>query len=115
MDVLKNFMFTMTDTIMQQLSEQVKKAMEVVSPARPLPHFDYVLTMGYEPSHRHVPVTSHRHNDGGREVARPGRNDWSQGEHCDRSIGADALQSCRPSQGRPAKPTTTSMPYVMHS
>ena len=36
MDALKNFMPTMTDTIMQQLSEQVKKAMEATSSTRPL-------------------------------------------------------------------------------
>jgi len=41
-NALKNFMSTMTDTIMQQVSEQVKKAMEAATFRRPLPHFDYV-------------------------------------------------------------------------
>jgi len=38
-DALKNSMSTMTNTIVQQVSEQVEKAMEA---ARPLPHFDYM-------------------------------------------------------------------------
>jgi len=56
----------MTGTIIQQVNEQVKKTMEVVNSVRPLPHFDYVYTTGYEPSHRHVPVMSHHHEEGGR-------------------------------------------------
>ncbi|KAJ8433717.1 LOW QUALITY PROTEIN: hypothetical protein Cgig2_004346 [Carnegiea gigantea] len=43
-DALKNFMSTMTDTIMQQVTEQVKKVVETTSSARHLPHFDYVPT-----------------------------------------------------------------------
>ena len=45
-DVLKNLMSTMTDTILQQLTEQVKKTMEVVNSARPLPTSDYVPIAG---------------------------------------------------------------------
>ncbi|KAJ8433621.1 hypothetical protein Cgig2_023560 [Carnegiea gigantea] len=62
-------MSTMTDTIMQQVAEQAKKAMEAANSARPLPHFDYVLITGYEPSDRHVLVVSHRHSDEVREAA----------------------------------------------
>ncbi|KAJ8427148.1 hypothetical protein Cgig2_017239 [Carnegiea gigantea] len=62
-DALKNSMSTMTDAIIQQVFEQVKKAMEYASPARPLPHFDYVPTTGCESSRRHVPVMSHRHSE----------------------------------------------------
>ncbi|KAJ8430104.1 hypothetical protein Cgig2_007168 [Carnegiea gigantea] len=110
MDGLKNFMSTMANTIMQQVSEQVKKAMEAVSSAKPLPRFDYVPTMGYEPSHRHGLMASHRHSDGVREGARPDRNGRSQGENRDRSGGADTLHSLCPSQERSTKSTTASTP-----
>ncbi|KAJ8420089.1 LOW QUALITY PROTEIN: hypothetical protein Cgig2_002030 [Carnegiea gigantea] len=43
-DTLKNFMSAMTNTITRQVSEQVKRAMEVANSASPLP--------GCEPSHR---------------------------------------------------------------
>ena len=56
MDALKNFMATMTDTIIQQVTEQVKKTIDVVNSARPLPTFDYVPTAGRESSHRHAPA-----------------------------------------------------------
>ena len=45
-DALKNFMSTMTDTIMQQVSEQVKKAVEAVRSTLPLSRFKYVPTRG---------------------------------------------------------------------
>jgi len=61
MDALKNLMSTMTNAIMQQASEQVKKAVEAVSFTRPLPLFEYVPTTGYEPSHKNYPTMSHRH------------------------------------------------------
>ena len=64
MDALKNFMSTMTDTTMQQVSEEVKKAMEAASFVRSFPCFEYVPTVAYEPSHRHAPVVSRRHSDG---------------------------------------------------
>jgi len=50
-DAFKNFMSTMTDTIMQPVTEQLKKAMEFASSTRPPPHFDYVRTTGCKPSH----------------------------------------------------------------
>ena len=59
MDVLKTLMSTMTDTILQQITEQVKQTMETVNSARPLPTFDYVPTAGCEQSHRHAFVGSH--------------------------------------------------------
>jgi len=43
-DALKNLMSTMIDTKIQQVSEQVKKVMQAVSSARPLPRFEYVPT-----------------------------------------------------------------------
>ncbi|KAJ8439984.1 hypothetical protein Cgig2_008367 [Carnegiea gigantea] len=39
--------------------------------------------MGCEPSHRHVPIVSHRHSDEVREVTRPDRDDRSRGEKRD--------------------------------
>ncbi|KAJ8426921.1 hypothetical protein Cgig2_010439 [Carnegiea gigantea] len=52
-DALKNFMSSMTGTITQQVTKQVRRIMEAATSARPLPHFDYVPTAGCEPSHRH--------------------------------------------------------------
>jgi len=63
-DALKNFMSTMTNTLMQQVLEYVKKAVEAASSAKPLLCFEYVPTVAYEPSHRHAPVVSRRHSDG---------------------------------------------------
>ncbi|KAJ8434360.1 LOW QUALITY PROTEIN: hypothetical protein Cgig2_031606 [Carnegiea gigantea] len=48
----------MIDTIMQQVIEQVKEAIEATSSTRPLPYFDYMPATGCKPSHRHVPVAS---------------------------------------------------------
>jgi len=44
MDALKNFITTMTDTILKQVTKQVKKIIEAMSSIRPLPTFDYVST-----------------------------------------------------------------------
>ena len=71
LDKLKNLMSTMTDTILQQVIEQVKKTIEVVNSTRPLPTFDYVPTAGYEPSHRHTPLGSQSRSDKARETACP--------------------------------------------
>ncbi|KAJ8421250.1 LOW QUALITY PROTEIN: hypothetical protein Cgig2_015906 [Carnegiea gigantea] len=103
---------TMTDIIIQQVSEQVKKTMEAV---RPLRRFEYMPTIGYEPSHRHAPMVSHRHSEGMTEAPHANRNGWSREENRGRSIGADGPHSHRPSHGRPAKLTTTLTPYVTHS
>ena len=50
-DALKNFMSTMTDTITRQVSEQVKRVVDVAKSARLLPHFDYTPTHRGEPFH----------------------------------------------------------------
>ncbi|KAJ8427345.1 hypothetical protein Cgig2_013033 [Carnegiea gigantea] len=63
MDTLKNFMTTMKDTILQQVTEQVKKTMDVVSSMRPMPAFNYVPTEGCEPSYRRTPVDSLHRSD----------------------------------------------------
>ncbi|KAJ8446018.1 hypothetical protein Cgig2_012362 [Carnegiea gigantea] len=105
----------MTNTIMQQAAEQVKKAIEVANSPRPLPTFGYMPAMDCEPSYRHAPSRSHRCSDEVRETARPEKNGRSRGKNRDRSVILDALQHCRPSPARPAKLTTTSTPYVTHS
>jgi len=48
---------------MKQVSEQVKKAVEAVSSTTPLRCFEYVPTMGCEPSYRYDPMMSHYHNE----------------------------------------------------
>ncbi|KAJ8434137.1 hypothetical protein Cgig2_000857 [Carnegiea gigantea] len=62
-DALKNFMSTMTDAIMQQVSKQVKKVVEAASSVRPLPRLEYMPTTGCELSHRHDPMVSHCHSE----------------------------------------------------
>ncbi|KAJ8426263.1 hypothetical protein Cgig2_030557 [Carnegiea gigantea] len=49
----------MPDTIIQQVSEQVKKVMEAANSARPLSHFDYVSTTCYKPSCMHIRTADH--------------------------------------------------------
>ncbi|KAJ8423183.1 hypothetical protein Cgig2_030968 [Carnegiea gigantea] len=89
----------MTDAIMLQVNEQVKKAMEVANSARPLRHFNYVLTTGCKPSHRHVPVKTQYHSGVEREVACLDKNGRPRGDNHDRFVEADALHNRRPSQG----------------
>ncbi|KAJ8427828.1 hypothetical protein Cgig2_001639 [Carnegiea gigantea] len=108
-------MSTMTGTIMQQISKQVKKAVEAVSSAWPLPCFKYVPAAGCEPFYRHAPVASHHHSGGRREAPCADRNDRSRAKNCDSSVGAKALHSHRPSHGRPVRSTTASTPYATHS
>ncbi|KAJ8435864.1 LOW QUALITY PROTEIN: hypothetical protein Cgig2_028572 [Carnegiea gigantea] len=67
-------MSTTIDTIMQQVFEQVKKAVEAASSARPLPCFNYLPTIGCEPCHRHTPGVSQCHSDGMREAPHTDRN-----------------------------------------
>ncbi|KAJ8433976.1 LOW QUALITY PROTEIN: hypothetical protein Cgig2_024681 [Carnegiea gigantea] len=85
MDALKNFMTTITDTILQQ----VKKTTEAVNSARPLPTF--VRTQGCDLSHRHASAMSLRPSDEMRETTRLGRDGRSQARNHDRSMRADAL------------------------
>ncbi|KAJ8442433.1 LOW QUALITY PROTEIN: hypothetical protein Cgig2_018710 [Carnegiea gigantea] len=51
-------MTTTTDTILQQVTEQVKRTMATVNSIRPLPTFDYIPIAGCEPSHKHAPAGS---------------------------------------------------------
>ncbi|KAJ8421461.1 hypothetical protein Cgig2_006242 [Carnegiea gigantea] len=108
-------MSTMNGTIMQQVSEHVKKAMEAASSARPLSRFEYIPIAGCEPSHKHAPMASHHHREGMREAPHDGRNGRSRAENRDRSVRAEALPSHCPSNGRPVKLTTASMPHATHS
>ena len=99
-DALKNFMSTMTVTIMQQVCEQVKKAVEAVSTARPLPRFEYVPTGGCEPSRRRDPVTSPRRNERVQEAPHGGGDRQSREDNHGHSIGANAYPNHRSSHGR---------------
>ncbi|KAJ8426975.1 hypothetical protein Cgig2_010206 [Carnegiea gigantea] len=100
----------MTDTIMQQVTEHVNKAMEAANSARPLPTFDYApATAVSRPT-----GASHRRSDEPREIAHLEKDGRPWDEDCDRSIAIDALNR-RPSVGRPTKYTTASMPYATDS
>ncbi|KAJ8426727.1 hypothetical protein Cgig2_011548 [Carnegiea gigantea] len=107
-DTLKNLLSNISDTTIQQATEQVKQAMAIANAARPPPTFDCVPSTGYEPSHRHALVRSHHHSDELREVVHPDKEERSHGENCEQSIGVDALQSRHLNLGRPAKLTTAS-------
>ncbi|KAJ8445652.1 hypothetical protein Cgig2_009053 [Carnegiea gigantea] len=76
MDTLKSLMSTMADAITRQVSEQVKRAMEVAGSAQPVPEG--------EPSRRPEGRPSFRLMEHGREVARSDRSDrlplgWQRG------------------------------------
>jgi len=114
-DALKNFMSTMTDAIMQQVSKQVKKAMEAASSARPLLHFEYVPAMSCQPSRRRDPVASPRCNERVQEASRVDGDRQSREENRDHSIGANAYPNCRPGYKRLTKSTPTSVSYATHS
>jgi len=73
-DALKTLISTMADAITCQGPEQVRRAMEAVSSARPHPPFDYPLVHEGEPSHRHEGIPSPRHAERGREVSRLDRS-----------------------------------------
>ncbi|KAJ8441391.1 hypothetical protein Cgig2_009099 [Carnegiea gigantea] len=78
----------MMDAIMQQVSEQVKKAVEAASSAWPLCRFEYVPTTGYKPFHRHDLVMSHCHSERIREAPLVNRDRRVQGENQDRSLSS---------------------------
>ncbi|KAJ8421483.1 hypothetical protein Cgig2_014961 [Carnegiea gigantea] len=109
-DALKNFMSTMTVAIMQQVSKQVKKAVEAASSARPLLHFEYVPAMDCEPSCKYDPVASPRHNERVQGASHVDEDRQSREENRDHSIGANAYPNCRPGHKRLAKSTPTSTP-----
>ncbi|KAJ8446023.1 hypothetical protein Cgig2_012367 [Carnegiea gigantea] len=77
--------------------------MEATNAARPLPVFDYVPTVGCEPSHSHAPVRSHPYKEQVREVVCTDRDGQSGGGNRGQAVGADALQSHHRNLGRPAK------------
>ncbi|KAJ8435827.1 hypothetical protein Cgig2_017122 [Carnegiea gigantea] len=105
----------MTYTITRQVSEQVQRAIEVANSASPLPHFDYVSTIGYEPSHRCARIPSPYRTKREREASwlnRSGRP--YTGNHGQRAIAA-TRPSNHPVQGQTVKSTTTSISYATHS
>ncbi|KAJ8425846.1 LOW QUALITY PROTEIN: hypothetical protein Cgig2_033941 [Carnegiea gigantea] len=110
-DALKNIMSIITDTI----TRQVQRAMEPVNAARPLPHFDYVPTTGYELSHQYAHVPSPHHPEKDREASRSNQSGRPYTGNHDRCAAAATRPSGHPVQGQTAKSTTTSTPYVTHS
>jgi len=71
-DAVENFMSIVMDTITQQVSEWVKRAIEAATSVRPFPHFDYVTTYDGEPSRRPERVPSPHYTGGiSVEPARP--------------------------------------------
>lgn len=82
---------------------------------RPRPTFDYVLTAGCEPCHRHAPTKSHRQSDEVREIAHLEGNGWSLEGNRDRSMGVVGPHTSRATPGRLAKSATASMLYATHS
>ncbi|KAJ8419305.1 LOW QUALITY PROTEIN: hypothetical protein Cgig2_007976 [Carnegiea gigantea] len=105
-----NFMTTMTDTILQQVIGQVKKTMEAVNLARPLPTLDYVPTAGCEPSHRHAPLG--RNIEVTKWEGLSERNGQSRDINHDRSMGVDPLQTRRATPSRLANSATISTPTL---
>ena len=114
-DALKNFMSTMTDTIMRQVSKQVQRAMQAANWVRPLPHFDYVPTTTCTPSHWLTRVSSPRHTDRDCKASQSNRNGRPRTGNHDWLPAATTRPSSWPDQGQSAKYTTTSTPYATHS
>jgi len=77
-------MSVMTEIIIRQVSEQVKRAMEATNSARPLHHFDYVPTADCEHSHRQVHISSPHFTEREREASPSNRGGWSYSGHHDR-------------------------------
>ncbi|KAJ8434188.1 hypothetical protein Cgig2_004659 [Carnegiea gigantea] len=100
----------MTDAIMQQVFEQVKKAVEAASSARPLLCFKYVPNVGYEPSHRCDPAASPCRSERMQEALHVDGDRRSREENRDHSIGANAHPHYRLVHERPTKSTTASTP-----
>jgi len=115
LDALKNFMTIMTDTILQQVTEQVRTTMEVVNSMRLLPTFDYEPTVGCKPSYRRAPMGSLCQSDEGREITLPGRNERSYERNHDCSRGVDAQRAHLAAPGRLANSATASTLYVTQS
>jgi len=114
-DALNNFMSTMTDAIIQQVSGQVKNAEEAASSTRPLPHFEYVPTGGCESSRRCNLAASPRRNERMQEAPHINKDRWSREENRDDSIKANPHPNYRPGHERLAKSTMTSTTYPTHS
>ncbi|KAJ8436376.1 hypothetical protein Cgig2_032197 [Carnegiea gigantea] len=108
-------MSVMIETIIRQVSEQVKQAMEAANLARPLLHFDYAPTAGCEPSHRQVHILSPHSMEREWEVSRSNWGGRHYSNHHDRHTATAVRLSCRPFRGQMAKSTTASTPYATHS
>lgn len=83
-------MTTMLDTLLQQVTEQVKKTMEVVSSTMLLPTFDYAPTARYELSHRHAHTVSLLKDYDAQEIVRHEINRQPQEQNRSQTTGIDA-------------------------
>ncbi|KAJ8421184.1 LOW QUALITY PROTEIN: hypothetical protein Cgig2_011312 [Carnegiea gigantea] len=113
MDALESLMSTMADAITRQVSEQVRRAMEAASLARPHPPFDYPLVHEREPSHRPERMLSPRYAEHGRELS---RSDWS-GRPNTGQLGRRATMgpTGRLTQGETIRSIAACTPYATHS
>ncbi|KAJ8420669.1 LOW QUALITY PROTEIN: hypothetical protein Cgig2_025353 [Carnegiea gigantea] len=106
-------MSTIADAITRQVSEQVKRVMEVVGPAKPPLPLEYPLVHEGEPSHRPEGIPSLRPMECSREVARLDRSDRFPTR---RRRGHAAVEPVgRSARGTTAVSTTASTPYATHS
>ncbi|KAJ8424179.1 hypothetical protein Cgig2_015913 [Carnegiea gigantea] len=111
-DALKSLMSTMADAITHQVSEQVKRAMEAASSARPPLTFEYSLVYEGEPSHRSGGISSPRPTERGPEVSRSDRSG---------RLPTGQLRQCAAMEptGCPAQGTTTgsatALPPTQHT
>ncbi|KAJ8421202.1 LOW QUALITY PROTEIN: hypothetical protein Cgig2_002636 [Carnegiea gigantea] len=95
MDALKNFIIAIADTILQQVTEQVKKTIEAVNSMRPLPTFNYAPTTGCKSSHKHATTESLRGSDEVREIIQPERSGQSHERNRDPRLGKAPDKSSR--------------------
>ncbi|KAJ8427405.1 LOW QUALITY PROTEIN: hypothetical protein Cgig2_030699 [Carnegiea gigantea] len=106
-------MISMTDTILQQVTKQVKKTMEAINFARPLPTFDYVPTVGCEPSYMHAPVGYYA--EVMQQVVRPERNVRSRERNHNCSMWDRCPRGSIGDPGRCANPAMAFTPYTTQS
>ncbi|KAJ8441769.1 hypothetical protein Cgig2_009015 [Carnegiea gigantea] len=99
--------------IARQVSEQVRRAMEVANSARPPPHFDYLPVHEGEPPHRSERISSPRYTERGREVSQLDRSGQPYTEQLGRRAATGPTG--RPTQGVVAKSATAFTPYATHS
>ncbi|KAJ8424900.1 hypothetical protein Cgig2_007625 [Carnegiea gigantea] len=112
-DTLKSLMSTMADAITRQVSEQVKRAMEAASSARPPPALEYQLVHKGEPSHRLEGIPSPHPTERGREVSQSDQSGWLPTGQLRRRAAMEPTGCLE--RGITTGSATTSTPYATHS